>query len=196
MFTLNRMLCCILLLATAMLFGCANRLIVKTAVRSQQYDASFSFNGRVSVKRGVDFSSAGLRWVHNPEEDEDEILILEPMGQTIARIHREAQGSMLEADGRFYVSQDVESLTKQVLGWTLPLSLLSHWVVGVPSKGSEADIQRDAKKQITLLRQAGWEIRYQRYANTSAEALPTRFVMKNEKLEMTVIIDEWEKQQP
>jgi outer membrane lipoprotein LolB len=196
MFTLNRILCFVLLLTTVMLSGCANRLMVKTAVRSDQYDAPFSFNGRVSVKRGVDFSSASLRWVHNPEADEDEILILEPLGQTIARIHREAQGSMLEADGRFYVSQDVESLTKQVLGWTFPLSLLSHWIVGVPSKGSEADIRRDAKKQITVLKQAGWEIRYQRYANVTPEALPTRFVMKNDKLEMTIIIDEWEKQQP
>jgi outer membrane lipoprotein LolB len=196
MFTLNRILCFVLLLTTVMLSACANRLMVKTAVRSDQYDAPFSFNGRVSVKRGVDFSSASLRWVHNPEADEDEILILEPLGQTIARIHREAQGSMLEADGRFYVSQDVESLTKQVLGWTFPLSLLSHWIVGVPSKGSEADIRRDAKKQITVLKQAGWEIRYQRYANVTPEALPTRFVMKNDKLEMTIIIDEWEKQQP
>ena len=196
MFTLTRLSCCVLLIITTLMSGCVNRQLIKTAVRSPQYDAPFSFNGRVTVKRGMENSSANLRWVHNPEEDEDEVLIFEPMGQTIARIHRESQGSTLEADGRFYVSQDVESLTKQVLGWTLPLSLLSHWVVAVPSKGSEADVQRDAKKQITLMHQAGWEIRYTRYANNFPESLPTRFTMKNEKLEMTVLIDEWEKQQP
>jgi outer membrane lipoprotein LolB len=149
----------------------------------------------VAIKRGSDTSSASLRWVHNPDEDEDEVLILEPMGQTIARIHRDVQGATLEAQGRFYVAQEVESLTQQVLGWTLPLSLLTHWVVGVPSTESEADVQRDSKKQITLLRQSGWEIRYTRYANATENALPMKFVMKNEKLEMTVLIDEWEKQQ-
>lgn len=193
---LTRLLCCLVLLVSALLSGCVNRQIIKSAIRSPQYEAPFSFNGRVTVRRGLENSSASLRWVHNPEEDEDEVLILEPLGQTIARIHRESQGSTLEADGRFYVAQDVESLTKQVLGWTMPLSLMSHWVVGLPSRGSEADVQRDAKKQITLMHQAGWEIRYTRYANNSADALPTRFVMKNDKLEMTVVIDEWEKQQP
>lgn len=196
MFNLTRLSCGILLIVMALLSGCVNRQIVKTAIRSPQYDAPFSFNGRVTVKRGLENSSANLRWVHNPEEDEDEVLILEPMGQTIARIHREAQGSTLEAEGRFYVSQDVESLTKQVLGWTMPLTLMSHWVVGVPSRGGEAEVQRDAKKQITMLHQAGWEIKYTRYANNSPESLPTRFVMKSDKLEMTVVIDEWEKQQP
>jgi outer membrane lipoprotein LolB len=174
-------------------------------IRPNQYDAPFAFNGRVAIKRGLENSNAKLRWVHNPEEDEDEVLILSPIGETIARIHRDVQGATLESQGRFYVSKDVESLTQQVLGWTLPLSWLTHWVVGVPvnekptianvPNENVAEVQRDAKKQITLMRQAGWEIRYLRYAGAAANSLPTRFVLKNDKLELTVIIDEWEKQQ-
>jgi outer membrane lipoprotein LolB len=185
--------------------GCANRAALRTVLRPAPYDAPFAFNGRVSIKRGLETSSANLRWVHNPEEDEDEILIFEPLGQTIARIHRDVQGATLEAQGRFYVSQDVESLTQQVLGWTLPLSWLTHWVVGVPANEQPtianvpnenvAEVQRDAKKQITLMRQAGWEVRYTRYAGLAANSLPIRFVMKKDKLEITVLIDEWEKQQ-
>lgn len=194
MFKLTRLLSCLLLLVTALLSGCVNHLAYRTVLRPAQYDAPFAFNGRVAIKRGLESSSAALRWVHNPAEDEDEVLILEPLGQTIARIHRDVQGATLEAQGRFYVSQDVESLTQQVLGWTLPLTGLTHWVVGVPAKGSAAEIQRDAKKQITLMQQNGWEIRYSRYAGLLADSLPTRFILKNEKLEITVLIDEWEKQ--
>ena len=194
MFKLTRLLSCLLLLVTALLSGCVNHLAYRTVQRPAQYDAPFAFNGRVAIKRGLESSSAALRWVHNPAEDEDEVLILEPLGQTIARIHRDVQGATLEAQGRFYVSQDVESLTQQVLGWTLPLTGLTHWVVGVPAKGSAAEIQRDAKKQITLMQQNGWEIRYSRYAGLLADSLPTRFILKNEKLEITVLIDEWEKQ--
>lgn len=194
MFKLTRLLSCLLLLVTALLSGCVNHLAYRTVLRPAQYDAPFAFNGRVAIKRGLESSSAALRWVHNPAEDEDEVLILEPLGQTIARIHRDVQGATLEAQGRFYVSQDVESLTQQVLGWTLPLTGLTHWVVGVPARGSAAEIQRDAKKQITLMQQNGWEIRYSRYAGLLADSLPTRFILKNEKLEITVLIDEWEKQ--
>jgi outer membrane lipoprotein LolB len=196
MFTLTRLLCCLLLLVSALLSGCVNHLSMKTVQRSSQYDAPFSFNGRVAIKRGLENSSAGLRWVHNPEEDEDEVLILESLGRTVARIHRDVQGATLEAQGRFYVSQDVESLTQQVLGWTLPISWMTHWVVGLPAKGTPAEIQRDAKKQVTLLRQAGWEVRYVRYAGLAADSLPARIVMKKDNFEITVLIDEWEKQQP
>ena len=195
----------VLLLMTSLLSGCANRAALKTYIRPAQYDAPFSFNGRVSIKRGLDISNASLRWVHNPEEEEDEILILEPLGQTIARIHRDVQGATLEAQGRFYVSQDVESLTQQVLGWTLPLSWLTHWIVGLPAEvkpvvlnevnENVAEVQRDARKQVTMLKQAGWEIHYTRYASATANSLPTRLLMKKDKLEMTILIDEWEKQQ-
>jgi outer membrane lipoprotein LolB len=171
-------------------------MMLKTMLRPSEYDAPFSFNGRIAIKRGADNSSAGLRWVHSPEEDEDEVLILQSLGQTIARIHRDVQGATLEAQGRYYVSQDVESLTQQVLGWALPLPWLTHWVAGVPVNDNSAEIQRDAKKHITLMRQAGWEIRYTRYAGVAADSLPTRIVMKKDNLEITILIDEWQKQQP
>jgi len=195
MLTLTRLMCCLLLLVSVLLSGCVNHLSMKTIQRSAQYEASFSFNGRVSIKRGLEFSNAGLRWVHSPDEDEDEVLILESLGRTIARIHRDVQGATLESQGRFYVSQDVESLTQQALGWTLPLTLLTHWVVGVPAKGSPAEVQRDSRNQVILMRQAGWEIRYLRYAGVAADSLPARFTMKKDNLELTVLIDEWEKQQ-
>ena len=204
--TLTRLFCGVMLLMSALMTGCANHSALRTLTRPAPYESPFSFNGRIAIKRGFDNSNANLRWVHNPEEDEDEILILEPLGQTIARIHRDVQGATLEAQGRFYVSQDVESLTQQVLGWTLPLSWLTHWVVGVPAKEQAtianvpnenvAEVQRDSRKQITYMRQAGWEIRYTRYTGIAANSLPTRFVMKNDKLEITVLIDEWEKQLP
>ena len=196
MFTLNRLLCCLLLLVSVLLSSCVNHMMLKTMQRPNQYDAPFSFNGRVAIKRGTDNSSAQLHWVHSPEEDEDEVLILQSLGQTIARIHRDVQGATLEAQGRYYVSQDVESLTQQVLGWTMPLSWLTHWVAGVPVKDNPADIQRDAKKQITVMRQAGWEIRYKRYAGVTADSLPTHIILKKDNLEITILIDEWQKQQP
>jgi len=35
------------------------------------------------------------------------------------------------------------------------------------------------------------EVRYTRYAGLAANSLPIRFVMKKDKLEITVLIDEW-----
>lgn len=180
------------LLALALLGGCASHEMPGAMQRLTQPDAPFAFNGRVAVKHGGERTSAGLRWVHGA--DEDEILLLAPLGQTAARIHRDAREVILDEGGRHHVAQDVGVLTHQVLGWELPLSGLRYWVMAVPAHGSAADIRRNANGQIEVLRQDGWEIHYSRYAALAADSLPLRFVLRREQLEIMVLIDEWEKQ--
>lgn len=179
-----------LLLAVLLsLVGCASKPIV--AQRAAQKDAPFAFNGRVAIKHEGERQSAGLRWEHGVEEDS--VLLLAPLGQTVASIHRDIQGVTLVASGKQYVAQDTEALTRKVLGWELPLSGLRYWVTALPANGTVADIQRDANGQITVLRQDGWEIVYSQYASTAVDSLPLRFVLQREHLEIKVFIDEWEK---
>lgn len=187
-----RMPRCLWLLVLLLLAGCASNTAVKTVQRPVQPDAPFAFNGRVAIKHDGERSSAGLRWAHSLTEDE--ILLLAPLGQTAARIHRDAQGVTLDEAGKHHFAQNAEALTHQVLGWELPLSGLRYWVTALPANGSAADIERDANGQTTVLRQDGWEIRYSRYASVAADSLPLRFVLRREQLEIMVLIDEWEKQ--
>lgn len=180
------------LLLLVLLSGCASHTALMTVQRPAQADAPFAFNGRVAIKHDGERSSAGVRWMHSP--DDDEILLLAPLGQTAARIHRDAQGVTLDESGRHHAAQDVETLTRQVLGWELPLSGLRYWATATPNTASAADIERDANGQISVLRQDGWVIHYSRYAATDADSLPLRFALKRAQLEIMVLIDEWEKQ--
>lgn len=172
------------------LTGCANPPTKIITQRAAQTDAPYSFNGRVAIKHKDERESAGLRWVS--ALGEDDILLLAPLGQTVARIHRSEQGVELEASGKQYFARDANELTHRVLGWELPLAGLRYWVRGVPAEGGVVDVQRDANGQVTVLRQDGWEINYSRYAGASEDALPLRFVLQREHLEIKVIIDEWE----
>lgn len=171
------------------LAGCASKPIVMH--RSAQADAPFAFNGRVAIKHEGERSTAGLRWEHQAATDS--ILLLAPLGQTVASLQRNAQGVTLEASGKQYFARDAEALTHQILGWELPLSGLRYWVTAVPAQGSTADVQRDANGQVTVLRQDGWEVSYSQYASSAPDSLPLRFVLQREHLEIRVIIDEWEK---
>ncbi len=178
-------------LLIAVLAGCAGNA-VKVLHRTVQVDEPFAFNGRVAIRQGHERTASGLRWVH--AKDEDEILMLAPLGQTVARLHRDAQGIMLEADGKRYVAADAESLTQQVLGWEMPLAGLRYWVVAAPAPGEVAQASYNDKGQLASLQQDGWEIEYSRYADDAADSLPLRFVMHHGDLEILVLIDEWEKQ--
>ncbi len=160
--------------------------------RSSQVDAPFAFNGRVAFRQGEKRDNAGVRWVHRA--DEDEILLLAPLGQTVARIHRDAHEAMLLASGKRYADHDMESLMQQVLGWQLPLSGLRYWVTALPVPGDESSIKRNANGQVSILRQQGWEIAYTRYAAATPDALPLRMKLQRGGMEVLLLIDEWEAQ--
>jgi outer membrane lipoprotein LolB len=179
-----------LLLLAVLLSGCATAPVA--VQRPAQMGAPFAFNGRVAVKQGELRDSAGLRWVHHATDDE--ILLLAPLGQTVARIHRDASEATLDASDKHYTAQDMETLMQQVLGWQLPLSGLRYWITALPVPDSESSIERDANGQVRLLRQQGWKISYSRYAALTADALPLRMKLQREGTEVLLLIDEWEAQ--
>lgn len=172
-----------------LLTGCAAQPVA-TVVRPAQLEAaSFAMNGRISVKHNGSRDSAGLRWTHQALNDE--ILLLNPIGQTAARIYRDGEHATLDEGAKHYQDQDVESLMMQVLGWRLQLDGLHHWVLGM-SAGSDALVERDTLGRITVLHQEGWEVRYVRYADDKADSLPSRLQLSRENLQLTLLIDEWE----
>ena len=122
----------------------------------------------------------------------DEVLLLAPLGQVVARITSGTQGVTLEAEGKTHVAQDAETLTQDLLGWQLPLSGLRYWIAALPAPGDESRREHDAAGRLSVLYQHGWTIRYTRYAGEGRDALPLRLSMRRAGMEVRVLIDEWE----
>lgn len=163
-------------------------------VRPAQLEAAaFALNGRVAIKHNGTRHSAGLRWVHRQESDE--LLLQGPLGQTAARVYRDAQGATLDDGSKRYQAADAESLMQEVLGWQLPLGGLHQWLLGRASDG-DASIERDELGRIILLQQGGWEVRYLRYDGDAADSLPSRLQLNRDELQVQLLIDEWEWEKP
>jgi outer membrane lipoprotein LolB len=177
-----------------LLGGCTLMPPAPAARPVQPEAAAFALNGRIAVRYNGARHSAGLRWVHSVQSDE--VLLLAPLGQTAARVYRDATGAVLEDGERHYQAADAESLMQQVLGWHLPLDGLHHWVLALPAADSQAEIERDAAGRIAVLRQDGWEVNYQRYAGEAADSLPSRLQLSRDNLQVQLLIDEWELSQP
>ncbi len=185
---------CFVWLLPLWLFGCASAPPAPQSVTrpAQAEHAPFVIAGRIAVKHNGERSSATLRWTHSAETDE--ILLFAPLGQTVARIHRDGHGVVLDTSDKHYVAQDAEELTQQALGWRLPLSGLQYWVLALPAPVGVYDIERDASGQISVLRQGGWTISYTRYATPAADSLPLRLTLQREELGIQLRIDEWSMQ--
>jgi outer membrane lipoprotein LolB len=177
-----------------LLAGCASApLTPQPATRpAQGVSAPFVLNGRIAVRHDGERSSANVRWTHSATEDD--ILLLAPLGQTMAHIVSNAQGVLLDTQDKHYSAEDTELLTQKALGWHVPLAGLRYWVLARPAPAPDTEIERDANGQISAMRQDGWEIRYTRYVTQTADSLPQRMSLQREGMELQLLIDEWEMQ--
>ena len=175
-----------------LLSGCAfmSPTVAPVARPAQPETATFALNGRISINHQGTHHYAGIRWTHQVQSDE--ILLLTPLGQTAARVYRDAGNATLDDGDKHYRAGDAEALMEQALGWHLPLKGMRHWVLGLADSGSPAKIERAANGQISVLFQDGWEVRYLRYADAKPDSLSTRLQLTREDLQIQLSVDEWE----
>lgn len=170
------------------LAGCAGLPVPEQRAQSATSDA-FVLDGRVAVRYDGDGHSAGVRWHHAPESDE--VLLLNPLGQTAARVYRDREGAVLEDGSSARRATDVAALMQEVLGWQLPLDGLQRWVLGQTAPGDWQAMERDTAGRLVYLRQGGWDVRYLDFSGSGADSLPRRMKLDSGSLQVTLLIDRW-----
>jgi outer membrane lipoprotein LolB len=174
----------------ALLAGCATSRAPRDLPASNASITDFSLAGRVAVKVETRGYSASMRWRHAGPADS--LRLLSPVGTTIAQLEADAGGAILTtADKKVYRSGKVQDLTREVLGWDLPLEGLQHWVLGrtdpaLPAEGEE----RDARGRLSRFSQNGWRVSYLAY--TDDGVLPARMKLLHERLSLSLVIDRWD----
>lgn len=156
----------------------------------------FDLLGRVLASADGRAFSASFRWRH--ETQSNEIWLMSPTGTTLAHISSDASGATLvTADQQEYRAFSAEGLTRQALGWALPLAQLQYWVRGemVPDVVAGA-VERDARGRLVRLDQAGWSLRFA-YTEVSAQsALPQRLDLEQAGQRIRMVIDDWRERAP
>jgi len=183
-----------------LLVGCASFVFKPSVVETRIVEAggaapfvNFEFMGRVLVKGGDKGFSGGVRWSHTSTVDN--IHLLSPFGQVVAEINSSEGSALLTTSKkRMYRATNVENLTKQVLGWQLPILGLQYWVRGVNGPKTKSEIDRDADGRIIGIRQDGWTITYTSYfpSQLIKKERPRVLVLKRSNLKIKLVIDNWE----
>lgn len=152
--------------------------------------SSFDIKGRLGVNSHGKGFSGSISWAHQP--DSDLIDIFTPLGSKVASIHKTSQTVVLTTqDGHTLQAQDAESLTEMALGMRLPVSGLSDWVLGRPTKANIDASTWDDTGRLTSLQQQGWQIDYPVYDALQSPTLPSKILLRNEKLNLKLLIESW-----
>lgn len=172
------------------LAGCATTRPAQDLPASNESIIAFSLDGRVAVKLEDRGYTASLRWRHSAARDS--LTLFSPLGSVIGQIEADSGGATLTtADRKVYRSNDVQSLTRDVLGWDLPLAGLRYWVIGRTDPGTPVQAQtRDDHDRLKSLQQNDWRIAYTEYFGDSA--MPARLSLVYDKLNLRLIVKRWE----
>ncbi len=179
----------VILVFSLLLAGCAATLPRPDAERlSGDRLEAFFLEGRFSLRQDERNHSGRLSWKHSGNGDE--LLLASPFGQGVAEIVVNADRATLTTnDGKVYSATDAATLTEQVLGYRLPLSLLAEWVRG---RNADAEVvERDAHGRALRLRHEDWRIEYG-YDGDDPQAPPGRlFAERAGAFELRLRIDAW-----
>ncbi|MDP8568789.1 lipoprotein insertase outer membrane protein LolB [Methylophilus aquaticus] len=175
--------------------------VISATPASQQRDqrllavTQFALEAKLAVQFNGKGYTARLQWQHTPATDQ--LRIFSPLGQQIALIDRSAESvTLTDQSGKQHHAGDVASLTEKLLGWRLPLTGLSQWVLGTPHPHTEYEASYLSTGEPHTLRQDGWQIAYDDYKPTIlpeiTESLPGLVRLQQDDIRLKLLIQHWE----
>ncbi|HBZ05797.1 MULTISPECIES: outer membrane lipoprotein LolB [Massilia] len=144
----------------AALAGCASAPLSQSTVAD--YRETIDLSGRLSVnyeKDGQPGSVTGnFEWSQQPGRID--VSLASPLGQTLAEISVTPQGATLTQAGREPLSaQDIDTLTSQALGWSLPVAGLRDWMQGYATAADGTRFVASPANN-NVFTKDGWRLRF------------------------------------
>ncbi len=133
---------------------------------------------------------ADLRWEQRADGRFD-MRISGPFGVGAATITGNRKQVLVRTREGEYDTPDPEQWIQERMGWTLPISGLRYWVLGLPAPQSEAAVELNLEGQAVVLEQDGWHLEYSEYQAVDGYTLPRKFEATNSATKLKVVVDEW-----
>ena len=177
--------CIVISLLAALLSSCVSQSTIDSSLSERSFpgleaSTSWQLRGKMGVRSGGGNANLGFVWNESPEHFD--ITLKGLMGVAVADISGDRQLVTLKLpDGRQHQNVLVESLLAEQLGYDLPVSMLRHWVRGIP------DPSYSAQQLSHGFTQQGWSIIYQQYG----VAGPRKILIERADIRVKLVALEW-----
>lgn len=156
--------------ALAVLAGCATTSAPRSATAVAPYRDTLDLAGRIAINYSRDGKQESLsgKFTWRQTAANTDVTLISPTGQTVAVINVTPGSATLKRSGEpTRTASDLDSLTRQTLGWTLPVSGLRDWLQGY---AAAADGSRFAASPAsdTVVTRDGWKLDYVTWQDDAA----------------------------
>lgn len=158
-----------------------------------QFD-QWELSGKLAVRQPTDSGTALINhWIQNGEAYD---LALSSSFLGMGSTSLKGVPGFIELtlpNGDSYRSNEPEELVEAATGWQLPLENLVWWIRGLPAPGGDFRLLFDENNQLAIIRQSGWEIRYDRWQDFLAgyPELPARITALKGEKRVRMVIGQW-----
>ena len=185
---------CLALLAT----GCATQKAVplaampdwatRTAVLGAATD--WAFSGRIAVSAGEEGFNGKIRW--HQQGDSFKATVSGPLG--IGTVRVEGDGNSIvhtDKDGVRLKLKNAEQDLLQRYGWTIPVTSMRYWALGVPDPTATAQTELNAEQQLAKLEQRDWTVNITRYRESGGQSMPNLLTATGSATRVRIVFDKW-----
>jgi len=152
--------------------------------------SSWEFKGRIAIKAGDEGFNGKFRWAQTG--DEFSATVGGPLGVGTVRIEGDDQTIVLtDKDGVETLLVDPEIELYYRYGWTIPVSSLRYWALGIPDPDRAATTALDDDGRLASLEQGNWQVTISRYKESAGQSLPHTLTAINPDTRVRMVIDTW-----
>ena len=146
----------------SVLAGCATTSAPRSTTAVAPYRDTLDLAGRIAINYSRDGKQESLsgKFTWRQTAANTDVTLISPTGQTVAVINVTPTSATLKRSGEpTRTASDLDSLTRQTLGWTLPVSGLRDWLQGyaVAADGSRFTASPASD---TVVTRDGWKLDY------------------------------------
>jgi outer membrane lipoprotein LolB len=151
---------------------------------------NWEFKGRIAVKADDDGFNGKFNWAQ--QGDAFSATVSGPLGMGTVRIEGDGQVvSLTDKDGVETVLQDAEVELRWRYGWTIPVTSLRYWALGIPDPDEPSTTEFDEQGLLSRLEQSGWVVEISRYREGGGQQMPRILSATNTDTRVRMVIDRW-----
>jgi outer membrane lipoprotein LolB len=150
----------------------------------------WAFRGRIAVKAGDEGFNGKFNWSQTGERFY--ATVSGPLG--IGTVAIEGSGNAIivtDKDGVTTPLIDPETELYDRYGWTIPVTSLRYWALGIPDPRGVAITDVDAAGKLLKLEQSNWKVSISEYKESAGQQMPRKLTATNPDTRVRMFIDKW-----